>query len=205
VGERDWDLIAGRLARHRVRPADPPITHRAAVALLLRDGCDDRDCLFIRRAEHPADPWSGQMAFPGGRSEPDDKGLLTTALRETREEIGVDLARDGQLLGALDELRAAGGPPGLALAIAPFVFRVDPGLTLRLSSEAQSAHWIAWRDLRAPENQVTLEHLHAGQRFVRPSIRCGGLIIWGLTYAMFTNLVSLLGDEPQPETPGARQ
>jgi 8-oxo-dGTP pyrophosphatase MutT (NUDIX family) len=199
VGERDWGLIASRLAQHRVQPADPPITHRAAVALLLRDGRGDRECLFIRRAEHPTDPWSGQMAFPGGRSEPNDASALVTALRETREEIGLDLENDGALLGALDEVRAAGGPPGLALAISPFVFRVDPTLPLQLSSEAQSAHWVSWRRLLAPENQVTLEHLHAGQRYLRPSIACDGLVIWGLTYAMFMSLLRVLGDEPRPQ------
>ncbi len=168
--------------------------------MLLREGPSDRECLFIKRAERLADPWSGQTAFPGGRSEPHDASLLTTAIRETREEIGVDLMRDGHLLGALDELRAVGGPPGLALAISPFVFRVEADLALALGPEAQSAHWVSWRELVAPENQVTLEHLHAGQRYVRPCIRLDGLVIWGLTYAMFTNLVSVIGDRPLSET-----
>ena len=66
----------------------------AAVALILLPTSDgDLEALFIKRAEVEGDPWSGQMAFPGGRRDPVDDDLLATAARATLEETGIDLAR----------------------------------------------------------------------------------------------------------------
>src|SRR5258706_15931093 len=63
------DVRTALAARAPAQVTDPP-SSRAAVALILRDGPQGIEVLFIRRAEHPQDPWSGQMAFPGGRAEP---------------------------------------------------------------------------------------------------------------------------------------
>ena len=90
-----------RLGREDVRRAldRPPVVLEpargfAAVAAVL-----DRnlDLLLIRRAVHERDPWSGNMAFPGGRVEPEDDGPLAAALRETLEEVGLPLRRDALL------------------------------------------------------------------------------------------------------------
>ncbi|MCA9639821.1 MAG: NUDIX domain-containing protein, partial [Myxococcales bacterium] len=70
----------------------------AAVAAVLRPTDADTEVLLIRRAEHEGDPWSGHMAFPGGRHDPTDPDLLTTARRETLEEVGLDLSRRARLL-----------------------------------------------------------------------------------------------------------
>src|SRR5689334_17901368 len=61
----------------------PP--RRAAVALVLRVVSGRLELLFVKRAEYAGDPWSGQVAFPGGRQEPVDETLWDTAVRETRE------------------------------------------------------------------------------------------------------------------------
>ncbi len=78
----------------------------AAVALILYEGTGGGgggvEGLFIKRAQQAGDPWSGQIALPGGRREPADADLLATAVRETREETGIELTGVEQL-GALDD------------------------------------------------------------------------------------------------------
>ena len=60
----------------------------AAVALILAPCDGEISVCMILRSEHPEDPWSGHMAFPGGRADTEDRNNLHTARRETWEEIG---------------------------------------------------------------------------------------------------------------------
>ena len=99
-------LRAALESRRAVTVAAEEGVRRAAVALIFRAGeRGSPELLFIKRAEYPGDPWSGQIAFPGGREEASDTSLAETAIRETREETGIDLVRDGQIIGTLDDLR----------------------------------------------------------------------------------------------------
>ena len=79
------------LRDHRPQVADAPDARPAAVALVLLDGPQGIEILLIKRAERADDPWSGQIALPGGRYDVGDRDLEATAVRETREETGVDL------------------------------------------------------------------------------------------------------------------
>src|SRR5690348_13096517 len=119
------------LRGYRPKPVEAPDARPAAVALVLIDGADGLEILLIRRAERADDPWSGQVALPGGRYEPGDGDLLTTAMRETREETGVDLAA-AERLGGLDDLhpRTATLPP---VVVRPFVFAIPSRPALVLS------------------------------------------------------------------------
>jgi 8-oxo-dGTP pyrophosphatase MutT (NUDIX family) len=188
-----WDDIARALGGHvalRVAGGAP----RAAVALVLREGeTGSLELLFIRRAEHDLDPWSGHVGFPGGRAEPGDAGLEATAVRETLEETGLDLARDGERLGALDEVRALARGRPVDLVIAPFIFRLRRLLDGARSGEVVSLHWLPLERLLAPETQSTTQVEHEGAMLELPCLRIDGLVIWGLTYRMFENLVHLSG------------
>lgn len=192
-----WEEVAAAIrARAAARLRDPGLK-RAAVAVVLKDGARGLEVLFIRRAEHPNDPWSGQVAFPGGRVEPGDADLQTTAVRETAEELGLDLLRDGELLGPLDEVRALARMRPMNLAIAPFVFRLrDASAPLRLSDEVTSAHWLPLDELSSPRHRSSLEFSHQGTRVSLPCLRYDGLVIWGLTYRMFASLQDALGSPP---------
>ena len=168
-------------------------TPRAAVALAFRDGAaGGLELLFIRRAEQEKDPWSGHMGFPGGRREPGDPDLEATAVRETLEETGLDLAADGERLGALDEVKALARGRPVDLAIAPFVFRLRRRLDGAPSHEVVSLHWLALERLLASQTRSTLQYQYEETLLELPCLRIDGLVIWGLTYRMFESLVSVL-------------
>jgi 8-oxo-dGTP pyrophosphatase MutT (NUDIX family) len=159
------------------------------VALVLRDGEPGGiELLFIRRAEHEKDPWSGHMGFPGGRAEPGDADLEATAVRETQEETGLDLGRDGEPLGALDEVKALARGRPVDLVIAPFVFRLRHRLDGTPSHEVVSLHWLPLERLLAPETRSMLQYRYEETLLELPCLRIEGLVIWGLTYRMFENL-----------------
>jgi 8-oxo-dGTP pyrophosphatase MutT (NUDIX family) len=180
------------------------ITQRAAVALVLREADQRLELLFIRRAEDPRDPWSGHTAFPGGRSEPEDGDLMATAVRETQEELGLDLTRDADPLGALDEVQAVSRMRRMDLAISPFVFRLRRDPHLEPGAEVRSVHWLRLDDLLADRHRSSMRHEHEGQFFDLPCLRIQDLVIWGLTLRMFLDLQTRLaigGGAAAAETP----
>jgi 8-oxo-dGTP pyrophosphatase MutT (NUDIX family) len=181
------------------------------VALVLREGAGGLELLFIRRAEHEEDPWSGHVGFPGGRAEPGDPDLVATAVRETLEETGLDLAREAEHLGDLDEVQALAKGRPLDLVISPFVFGVRRLLEGTPNREVVSLHWLALATLIDPATRSTMPYLHGETHLELPCLRAGGLVIWGLTYRMLGGLLSLLGgaaahplvlaEEPGPDPP----
>ena len=165
----------------------------AAVAVILHDGDDGGglEALFIHRAVRVGDTWSGQIAFPGGRREPADPDLLTTAIRETREEIGVDLS-GAERLGTLDDLhpRTPVLPP---VVVRPFVFALTTQPTIVISPEVQAAFWVPFRALLAPGvlGTITVDHPGIPQR-VLPAYNLGNHTIWGMSERILTPLISLV-------------
>ena len=165
----------------------------AAVAVMLHDGDDGGglEALFIHRAVRVGDTWSGQIAFPGGRREPTDPDLLTTAIRETLEEIGVDLS-SAERLGVLDDLypRTPVLPP---VVVRPFVFALTAQPTIVISAEVQAAFWVPFRALQAPGVRGTITVDHPGiPRQVLPAYTVGKHTIWGMSERILTPLISLV-------------
>jgi 8-oxo-dGTP pyrophosphatase MutT (NUDIX family) len=187
-----WAHIGSALAGHNPAPAPPGVPDRAAVAVILREGAHGIEILFIRRAEHPQDPWSGQMAFPGGRREAQDADLRETARRETAEEIGVDLGASAELLGRLDEVRAMARMQPLSLVIAPYVFRLTQPAQVRLSDEVRSVHWLPLDELLHARTRSTMDYVHEARTLQFPCLRFDEIVVWGLTYRMFMSLAALL-------------
>lgn len=163
----------------------------AAVSVLLRDGDEGLETLFIHRAVRAGDRWSGQIAFPGGRREPTDPDLITTAIRETLEEIGVDLTQ-AERLGVLDDLhpRTPVLPP---VVVRPFAFALTERPRIGPSPEVQSAFWVSFRALLSPAARGTITVDHPGiTRRVLPAYVIGEHTIWGMSERILTSLISLL-------------
>jgi 8-oxo-dGTP pyrophosphatase MutT (NUDIX family) len=195
-----FGMLREALAAYASDADDPPVregeSFQAAVSLVLR-GREELDVLLIKRARRKGDPWSGHMALPGGRRSPDDASLLETAVRETREETGVDLNRSGVHLG-----RLAGVAPQSVhlpkLTIAPFVFGVPHDTPAHVASaEVDRIHWVPLGLLASPDVRGTLGiTLPTGieQRF--PSLNVAGEVVWGLTYRILEDFLKHLPRGP---------
>jgi len=187
-------LQEARIKLRDYRPVEVPFEKgmmAAAVAVILHDGAEGLEALFIHRAVRAGDTWSGQIAFPGGRRDPGDADLLATAIRETGEEVGVDLS-SAERLGVLDDLypRTPVLPP---VVVRPFVFALTARPTIVVSSEVQDAFWVAFRALQAPgvASTVTVDHPGIPPR-VLPAYTLGNHTIWGMSERILTPLISLV-------------
>lgn len=165
----------------------------AAVALVIRTR-PSLDLLLIKRALSERDPWSGQMALPGGRWEPDDSGLEHTAARETREETGVDLDTRGVPLGRLEDV-APSSPRLPVMRIAPFVFAVPPDTRAVVAShELASVHWVPIDVLAHPETATETRIHFSGFSKQFPSYHVVGEHVWGLTHRILTGFLQVYED-----------
>jgi 8-oxo-dGTP pyrophosphatase MutT (NUDIX family) len=176
-----------------ISPAVDAMLRDAAVAAIFRIAHDDSlELLMIERASYEGDPWSGHVAFPGGRREPHDATLLDTALRETREEIGIDLAANGRVLGALERLNPM-SPSLPPISIAPFVALLARETPLALSDEVAEAFWVPLAILQHPEASSDVEVvLSSGSRRTVRAFVHGRYTIWGLTERIIRDLLSRL-------------
>lgn len=161
------------------------------MAAVLRETAAGLELLLIRRAERPGDPWSGDMGFPGGHLEPSDAGPLETAVRETLEELGLDLERSCDLLGALHEVRTHVRDGQGPRWVAPFVFGLRHEEELALSDEVQEVVWVPVEFLRDPANRGELVWSGRGEPMTLPCYHFRGRVIWGLTLRMVDDLLGL--------------
>ena len=193
----DVARLARRLAEHPGKPLEPDgIARLAAIALVLRPSPDgEPELLMIKRAEVERDPWSGHIACPGGRMDPGDRDLEQTAVRETWEETGVDLSRDGVILGTLDDIspRTPSLPP---IIIRPFVAAVQPDVVLVESPEVAAVFWVPIRAIRERAAWGTeLVHIRGIGPREENVFRHGDYTVWGLTHRALTQFLEHLDSE----------
>lgn len=173
------------------------VTRRAAVAAIVRPVPGDCEVLLIRRAQQVGDPWSGHMAFPGGKMDPGDPDLLTTARRETFEEVGIDLAHH-EFLGRLDDIPATPRGQRAGMVVAPHVFALQQSASLRLNiGEVAAAHWVPLTPLLRGQLQTKKAFERDGRKVELPAFAVAERdVVWGLTYRMLSDLLDLLPREP---------
>jgi len=179
------------LARHAAQEISAPEARPAAVALILVEQSGGLEALFIKRAARAGDPWSGQVAFPGGRHDPEDGDLLATAIRETREETGVELG-DAERLGVLDDLypRTPTLPP---VRVRPFVFALPARRPMVATAEVERAFWVPLAHIVEPSVRRDVKLRVGGVERVFPAYDLGEDVIWGMTERILTPFLVLLG------------
>jgi 8-oxo-dGTP pyrophosphatase MutT (NUDIX family) len=166
----------------------------AAVAAVVRAAPDGAEVLLIRRAEDERDPWSGHMALPGGHHDAGDADLVATALRETREEVGLTLDRETEWIGSLSRARVHSGRPDFE--ILPLVFALARDVELRPNPrEVKAIVWAKLDHLLLPAAHTSVAYPSVaaadGQRL--PAFDVQGHVVWGLTYRILSDLLAVWG------------
>jgi 8-oxo-dGTP pyrophosphatase MutT (NUDIX family) len=185
--------IRARLAAHRPALIAEQKVARASVALVLGPADDGVELLLIQRATRDDDPWSGHMALPGGRRDPDDADVIATAARETHEEVGIDLTMAGEPIGRLDELRAVARHRPLDLVISPIVFALRGPVGLSLNRrEVESAVWVPLSFLGSAEARATFQRTFDGIASDYPAFQYDRYTIWGLTHRILDGFLGIV-------------
>ena len=165
---------------------------RSAVALILQVRDGELHILMIKRAEREGDPWSGHMAFPGGRKDPGDVNGFACAVRETEEEVGLALQEEDTCIGRLSEINAMSRIRGFGLAVTPFVFRLQREVTFKLNHEVAEIVWVPLEFLLDSDNREKMVWHYKGIDIPLPCYIYQERRIWGLSLKMLDELLSLI-------------
>jgi 8-oxo-dGTP pyrophosphatase MutT (NUDIX family) len=155
----------------------------AAVAVLLRLASTGVQVLLVERKIRRSDPWSGQMAFPGGKRDPSDQDIVHTVVRETLEETCINLAHHGRFLGALETMQSTVRPE---LQVTPFVVLLKKASSIVLNEELEGYLWVSLQEVW---NSETVAKLPVG---AVPAYVVEGHVVWGLTYRILQSLFRTL-------------
>jgi 8-oxo-dGTP pyrophosphatase MutT (NUDIX family) len=183
-----------RLSQRLAAPApagNGAAPRRAAVAAVLHDEPAGPRVLLMKRIERAGDPWSGHISLPGGGYHASDASLLETAIRETHEELGIELL-GARMLGSLAPLHPRASGP-LGIEVTPFVFVTEPAPEPVCGPEAVSAFWLPLPLAASCSRDATYTYPSAQMSF--PSWQYDGHVIWGLTWRILGDLLAA-GREP---------
>ncbi|TDX25332.1 NUDIX domain-containing protein [Modicisalibacter xianhensis] len=172
-----------RLQAHRPRKLSPALRQAAVLIPIVEH--DEPTLLFTRRAAH-LKQHGGQVAFPGGKRDPEDPDLLTTALREAQEEIALS-PRRVHLLGQLGDVISLHG-----LRVTPFVGLIPPGLALRPEPGELDTIFEVPLSVFLEDRRSHTDVIVAGERTLYvPSYEAQGHVIWGLSAMMLVELLAV--------------
>lgn len=184
------DLSA--VAAHAPTTVDGAARQAAVLAPVIDRGGEDH-LLFIERADHLGDH-PGEMGFPGGSREPSDTDLAATALREAKEEIGLD-PDTADIVGRLDDIRTVSG-----YSVRPFVGRVPAREYVPDGREVAEVAIVAVARLVDPANYTSEPHTGDDGSTIRLHFfDVGDYTVWGATGRMLVQLLELATDWRAPD------
>ena len=176
--EREAIVRAIKSSIHPIRPS----VASAAVVLILRLSEEGLEMLLIKRKVRPDDPWSGHIAFPGGFFKEEDRTTLGTAEREAKEEVGIDLRRDSDLLGMLDQSFPVTRKD---LKVDSYVALLRRGVQLRISErEVEKAFWVPLNKVEPGSTVVPI----GGRPTSVMAYLYEGHTIWGMTARLIRSI-----------------
>jgi 8-oxo-dGTP pyrophosphatase MutT (NUDIX family) len=169
-----------------ILPAD---RGHASVAIILHQGTEGPEVLFIIRAAHDHDPWSGDIGFPGGRLDTEDAGARQAAERETREELNLNL-QQAEYLGRLDDLYGA----TLPVLVSCFVYHMAEKPALQPNHEVSETFWLPLAELLSPQRHHEATFHYRGKTISHPAVDLLGedrTVLWGITYRLIRSFYGL--------------
>lgn len=168
--------------------AQPSIeTKRLAAVAIILDIRSSPRTLLIKRAERHGDPWSGQVAFPGGKMARGDTSARDTAVRETKEELSLDLSKDSSFLGYYRPFRTHTGE----MDVIPAVFQLMRDVRVVPNTEVSEYAWVELTKFLLPRSASTYRFKAGAASMEMPAFVIGDYVVWGLTHRI---LSSLLGE-----------
>jgi 8-oxo-dGTP pyrophosphatase MutT (NUDIX family) len=161
---------------------DPEVAGRPAAVLVAVTDRPEPGVMLTQRTE-TLRRHAGQVAFPGGRVDPEDDGVIAAALREAEEEIALPRHRV-EVLGTADRYRTVTG-----YDVTPVLGVIPPDLTLvPAEAEVADVFEVPLAFLFDPANQRQATALYQGSERRYYEILWGERRIWGATAAMLVNL-----------------
>jgi len=172
------DLLSERSTNQITKEGD--FVH-AAIMMILKQSDPGYSLLFIKRPDNDKDPFSGHMAFPGGRMELDDKSKLDTAVRETLEEVGININRSARVLGALDDVNP-NNPRARNYVVTPYLSVLEEEVDITPdSNEVEKTIWVPMHHLVDDKNAQVRIRVRDGREVKDYAYNYDQHLIWGMT------------------------
>jgi len=179
--------LCAALERHRPNREKPAEARPAAVLMPLWDDGSQVQVVFTKRTEH-LPSHAGQVSFPGGMKDPEDRDWRTTALRETHEEVGVP-PEQVELITRLDQVVTITG-----FLVTPYLGLVDPAARFEPNPvEVERMVLVPLTRMLDQASYQTVDMVWEGMPLRQVALYQDGDMIWGATMRIMLNFLEAVG------------